>query len=211
MTSDLAGSSSSPISRGPVCEAGEGLGSELAGAGQNNIIQKPKTQVEGSCGSSVGKSRLQGEREKHGAKRVSLLDPTTGLHDIVGKEETRRRPVTPVSPASNLWQMRASLTEHRRAVDSIEGVAKSQFEKDFIRMACSQCRVTWMAGSVSAGKLQGPQVVPRLLPDQATEHFPNSNGPHPPVRLGEGVQGQAAELLGDGPPGGRMAQRRTHA
>ena len=116
-----------PNSRGPVCEAGEGLGSELAGAGQNNIIQKPKTQVEGSCGSSVGESRLQGEREKYGAKRVSLLDPTTGLHDIVGKEETRRRPVTPFSPASDLWQMRASLTEHRRAVDSIKGVANSGF------------------------------------------------------------------------------------
>ena len=34
-----------PNGRGPVCEAGEGLGSESAGAGQNNIIQKPKTLV----------------------------------------------------------------------------------------------------------------------------------------------------------------------
>ena len=105
--------------------------------------------------------------------------------------------------------MRASLTEHCRGVDSIEGVAKIQFEKDFIRMAgvAVQPVPSGMDGGLGAGghpdsKLQGPQVVPGLLPDrlaqqliyQVTEYFPNSNGPYPPARLGEGVQGAARKV-----------------
>ena len=80
MTSDLAGSSSSPTAAAWFVRLGRAWEVSRLVPARTTSSKNPKHR-----------SR-EGEREKHGAKRVSLLDPTTRLHDIVGKEETKGDP-----------------------------------------------------------------------------------------------------------------------